>query len=121
LILKLPLSARPRSRAEKPSGWVFDGKLKAQVARPAKRAECPANSGFSVFDGYLMGGGFAPCQSLQKPLDKMTPNQSSFVKGSACKKRVKRREPLHFKGFPFDTNEVESSVVCSLDSSIARA
>ena len=54
------------------------------------------------------------------PLDKTTPNPPSFVKSSARQKRAKRREPLDFKGFPFDTNGVESAVICSLDRSIAR-
>lgn len=120
-IWKCPASAGPQSRAEKPSGWVFDGKLKLQVARPAKRAECPANIGFSVFDGYLMGDGFASCQPLQKSLNKMTRNQPGFVKNSAHQKRVKRREPLNFNGFPFDPIGVESSSVCSTDCSTAGA
>lgn len=66
-----------------------------------------------------MGGSFASCQSLQKSLDKTTLNQTSFVKSSACQKRVERREPLHFKGLPFDTNGVESAVIGSLDWFIA--
>jgi len=55
------------------------------------------------------------------PLDKTTPNPPSFVKSNAHQKRAKRCEPLHFKGFPFDTNGCESSAACSLDWSITRA
>lgn len=86
-----------------------------------KALQTPEKKGWRVFDGYLMGDGFASCQSPQMSLDKMTPNQPSFVKNSARQKRAKRREPLHFSKFPFDTNGIESSAACSLDWSITRA
>ena len=105
--------------------WVFDGYLMAErettVLNAVKALQTPGNKGCRVFDGYLMGGGFASCRSPQKSLDKMTPNQPSFVKSSARQKRVKRREPLYLKGFPFDTNGVESAAICSLDWFIARS
>ena len=104
-----------------PSGLIFDGKPKAQVARPAKRAGYPANSGFPVFDGYLMRGSFASYRSRQKSLEKMPPNQSSFVKSSARGKRVKLRAPLNFKGFHLDTIRGNSSVGYSLGWSKAKA
>ena len=119
------MSASPRPRAGMPGVWVFDGYLMAERETTAwnavKALQTPENKGWRVFDGYLMGRGFASCQPLQKSLDKMTPNQPSFVKSSARQKRAKRREPLNFQGFPFDTNGVESAVICSSDWSIARA
>jgi hypothetical protein len=51
----------------------------------------------------------------------MTPNQPSFVKSSARKEQAIRREHLQYKGFHFDTNRVESAVICSLDWFIARS
>ncbi len=119
------MSASPRSRAGKPSVWVFDGYLMAGRETTAwnavKALQTPENKGWRVFDGYLMGRGFASCQSPQRCLNKTTPNQPSFVKSSVRQKRGKRREPLNFRGFPFDTNGVESIAVCSLDWFIARS
>ena len=119
------MSASPRPRAGKSGVWVFDGYLMAELETRAwnavKALQAPENKGWRVFDGYLMGSGFASCRSRQKSLDKMTPNQPSFVKSSAREKRAKRREPLNFKGFAFDTNGGESAVIGSLDWSIVRA
>ena len=45
-----------------------------------KALQPPENKGRRVFDGCLMGGGFASCLLPQKSLDNMTPNQAGFVK-----------------------------------------
>lgn len=39
----------------------------------------------------------------------MTPNQLPFVKSGVCKKRVKHRESVIFRGMHFDTVPVKSS------------
>jgi hypothetical protein len=103
-----------------PSGLVFDGNPNAQAVRPVNRAECPANIEFFLFDGYLMGGGFSPCQSLQKSLDKTIPNHPNFVKSRVHQKRSKPRETIDSMGCAFDTNCDESNIVCSSDWFIAR-
>src|SRR6266545_704249 len=95
-----------------PNRWVFNGYLMAhretEACETGAALQTPESKWRDVFDWYLMRGGFASCQSPQISLNKMTPNQPSFVKSSARQKRAKRREPLTFKGFPFDTNGCES-------------
>jgi hypothetical protein len=51
----------------------------------------------------------------------MTPNQTRFVKSSACQNEAARRERMDLQGFAFDVNEDESSLVCFLNWAIAEA
>jgi hypothetical protein len=74
-----------------------------------------------VFDGYLMGCAFSVGLPPRESLDKMTQNQTQFVKGGLGLKRNKRIKILIFKVFAFDTNSVESTSVCSLDWSFIPA
>ena len=97
------MSASPRPRAGKPSFWVFDGYLMAERETTAwnvvKALQTPANKGWRVFDGYLMGRGFASCQSPQMSLDKMTANQPGFVKRAWTKSGRAVAKPRISKGF----------------------
>ena len=102
------MSASPRPTAGKPSVWAFDGYLMAERETTAlnavKALQTPENKGWRVFDGYLMESSFASCRSPHMSLDKMTPTQPSFVKSTTLQTWSKRREPLNYKEFHFDTN-----------------
>jgi hypothetical protein len=82
--------------------------------------QSPENRRDGVFNGYLVRSGFASGQPLRTPLEIRAPNWRVLVHNSPRQKEARRHEALNFKGFPFDTNGVESSVACSLDWSIAR-
>ena len=98
----MPSMAKNRSRlrtGRNPSVWVFDGYLmagrKTVVAGAMNRSEGPEIRGVWVFDGYLMARRFAAGKRPRTPLDKMTPNQPSFVKSNMRHNRAKRREQPH--------------------------
>ena len=103
------MSASPRPRAGKPSVWVFDGYLMAERETTAwntvKALQTPENKGWRVFDGYLMGGGFA----------KQDGRESSAVGSGQCSRFLpcsRRREHSlareHAVRFP---NELRGSLL----------
>lgn len=85
-----------------------------------KALQTPGNKGWCVFDGYLMGGGFASCQSLQMSLDKMTPNQPMAVKRTGPAERLKRSKTPVFKGLAFDQRRANQPVSFGPSGSIGH-